>query len=160
MAIVPALRMPGLVLAVVFAGLAAMGWRNLKRAELNARQPVTVPPMSDGEQMFEVLAMLEIPIDTGTSDPLTALRSGAAKAAVYHGYTQLMSGRTTEAMSTLQGVASANNGRVSAAAHYLLGKHHEGEGRDAQALDAYRSALSAAPDYGLASAALRKSDNA
>lgn len=161
MAIVPDLRMPGIVLALVFGGLAAMGWRNLQRAEKRITSaPIVVPPMSDGGAMFEVLAMLDVPPDMGTTDPRTALLSGVAKAALYHAYTQLMAGRETEAMPTLEHVASGNNGRVSAAAHYLLGKAHERNGRRDPAMAAYRAALTVAPDYALAKAALSQRHDA
>jgi hypothetical protein len=161
MAIVPDLRMPGIVLAIVFGGLAAMGWRNLQRAEnRTAAETIAVPPMADGSAMFDVLAMLDVPLDMGTTDPQTALLSGAAKAALYHAYTQLMAGQETAAVPTLESVASGKNGRVSAAAHYLLGKTHERYGRREPAMAAYRAALAAAPDYALAKTALSQSHDA
>lgn len=161
MAIVPDLRMPGVVFAVVFGGLAVMGRRNLRRAEERvARATVAVPPMADGAQMFEVLAMLDVPLDMGTTDPQTALLSGAAKAALYHAYTRLMAGQETEAMATLESLASGNKGRVSAAAHYLLGKAHERNGRREPAMAAYRAALAIAPDYALAKSAMSGSEDA
>jgi tetratricopeptide (TPR) repeat protein len=162
MTIVPDLRMPGVALAIVFGGLAAMGWRNLQRAERRIDTPgtISVPPMADGAAMFEVLAMLEVPLDMGTTDPQSALLSGAAKAGLYHAYTQLMAGEESAAMPTLARLASGNNGRVSAAAHYLLGKAHERNGRRQPAMAAYRAALEVAPDYALAQVALTGSENA
>lgn len=119
-AFVPQVRSAGIALAIIFAAFAALGFRNLRRAE---RPTVVVPPPADEARMVSVLASLGIPLSFEASDAHSALTSGAAKAAIFRGHELLMAGKFVEAIAALESaIRLTSDDAVKAVAHDLIAR--------------------------------------
>lgn len=127
LAFVPALRVAGIALAVIFAGFALLGMRNLRLA---TRPVVHVPPPADDARMFAVLESLGIPLSFGATDPATALRSGAAKAAIYRGFELRVAGKFDEAIAAWQSAINiTDDENVIAVARDLIARTEDTRSR-------------------------------
>jgi len=152
------MRVPGAVLAIVFAGLAALGFRNLNRA---TKPPIVIPSppsAADDARMFAVLDSLGVPLMGDVGDPQSAFTGGATKAAIYRGHELLVAGKSAEAIKALRSalaMAGDGNPRARAAAHYLIGKAHEADGHRDEAMAEFNECLRLAPDYLHAQSGLR-----
>jgi hypothetical protein len=121
-------------------------WRALpkrKKKRKNAAMLVMMP--SGDDEMFSVLDSLGIPVDGS---------GGNAKAAIYRGYKLLTGGRAAEGVTALRDLVKSLDvnedpamRRVSAVAHYLIGKVHEASGDRAAAMAEFNVCLRLAPDY-------------
>jgi len=114
-------------------------------------------PLSSADDVRSTLPHLGVELDSGVSDPETALWGGMAKASLALAWDEYTAGKfdkvITDMTALINDAKLQDNPRfvsVRAAAYYVRGLAYERQGNTAQAILDFQSALQLVPDYELA----------
>ena len=134
----------------------------LKTSQKETSSSAAQRPDSDSSSdLISTLAHLGVVLDSGESDPETALWGGLAKASLALAWDEYTAGKfdkvITDMTELINDANLQNNARfvsVLGAAYYVRGLAYEKQGNTTQATLDFQSALQLVPDYELAKQAL------